>query len=151
MADNLTPADRRRTMQSVKGKNTGLERRLFSMLAGMGLRGWKRNAQNIQGKPDIVFDDEKLLLFADGCYWHGCPVCQRKLPQTNRAYWETKIQRNMVRDKINTLELEAHGWTVIHIWEHELRTAKMRIAVRKRILQALQLGKSTCHKPPLTP
>ena len=93
MVDNLKPEDRRKTMRAVKGRRTRLEKRLFSMLAGMNLRGWKQNYAKVAGKPDAVFLQQKLAIFVDGCFWHGCPVCRRKLPQTNRKYWQTKIAR----------------------------------------------------------
>jgi len=55
MSDNLSPEDRQKTMRAVKGKGTRLEKRLWAMLAGMGLKGWKKNADTITGKPDVVF------------------------------------------------------------------------------------------------
>ena len=100
MVDNLRPEDRRKTMRAVKGKGTKLEKRLSSMLAGMSLKGWKQNVSNITGKPDVVFFDQKVVIFVDGCFWHGCPVCQRKLPETNREYWARKITRNVELSKI---------------------------------------------------
>lgn len=98
MPDNLTPEDRRKTMQAVKGAGTGLERRLFAMLAGKGLRGWKKNIQEVLGKPDVAFIEQRIAIFVDGCFWHGCPDADRKLPETNRDYWERKIASNRERD-----------------------------------------------------
>src|SRR5688572_21873964 len=120
MGDNLKPEDRRRTMQAVKGKGTRLERRLFSMLAGMGIKGWKKNADNVIGKPDIAFPREQVAIFVDGCFWHGCPYCRRPLPKTNRAYWLRKIKRNIALAKSHNGRLRAKRWTVIRIWEHEI-------------------------------
>lgn len=135
MGDNLSPEDRRKTMQAVKGKGTRLEKRLWSMLAGMRLNGWKKNPGTITGKPDIVFPSQQIAVFIDGCFWHGCPHCQRKLPVTNREYWEKKIERNIALAQINNKQLEQEGWTVIRIWEHEMAdTAK----IRKRIRNALE-------------
>lgn len=135
--DNLTPADRRRTMQAVKGRGTKPERRLFSMLAGMGIRGWRKNASDVVGKPDIVFPNERLAVFVDGCFWHGCPQCQRPLPQANREYWQSKIERNIQRAAVANQQLAAAGWIVIRIWEHELRDRAAWEAVKERIRQAL--------------
>lgn len=53
MSDNLTPEDRQKTMRAVKGKGTRLERRLFAMLAGMGIRGWHKHVADLPGKPEI--------------------------------------------------------------------------------------------------
>jgi len=135
MSDNLTPEDRRKTMQAVKGKGTKLERRLWAMLAGMGLKGWKKNVDTITGKPDVVFTDQRIVVFMDGCFWHGCPYCCRKLPKTNREYWEKKIERNVELAQLHNEQLQRDGWTVVRIWEHEMAdTAK----VRARILRALE-------------
>lgn len=142
MTDNLTPEERRKTMRAVKGKGTGLERRLFGMLAGMRLRGWKRNVDRLPGKPDVVFPERRIAIFVDGCFWHGCPICERKLPETNRSYWERKISGNVERDKRNMQALVDDGWQVIRIWGHEMRdaTAKHRAGLRIRTALAAAGG-----------
>lgn len=137
MTDNLKPEDRRKTMQAIKGKGTGLERCLFSMLAGMRLQGWRKNANDIVGKPDLVFDNERVVIFVDGCFWHGCPHCQRKLPKTNQEYWERKIKRNIELALLNNQQLLDEGWTVIRIWEHEIKDLVVRQTIRKKIRNAL--------------
>ena len=137
MTDNLTPEDRRKTMRAVKGKGTSLERRLFAMLAGMGLSGWKKNVSDITGKPDVVFPQERVLIFVDGCFWHGCPHCNRKLPVTNREYWERKVKRNVERDKRNTQALVDSGWRVIRIWEHEMQDTTIRGRIRSSVREAV--------------
>lgn len=118
--DNLSAADRKRTMQAVKGKRTSLERRLHSMLAARHVKGWHSNEASLPGKPDFVFPEEKVIIFVDGCFWHGCPYCNRPLPETNRDYWQRKINRNTERDSRYKSELEKRGWIVFRIWEHEL-------------------------------
>ena len=135
MSDNLSPENRRKTMQAVKGKGTKLERRLWSMLAGMGLKGWTKNANFVTGKPDVVFVNQKVAIFIDGCFWHGCPDCRRKLPVTNREYWERKINRNVELAQIHNEELHRSGWQVIRIWEHEM---KDKALIRGKILHALE-------------
>jgi DNA mismatch endonuclease (patch repair protein) len=137
MGDNLKPEDRRRTMQAVKGKGTRLERRLFSMLAGMGLKGWNKNASDIVGKPDVVFVSEQVAIFVDGCFWHGCPFCRRTLPKTNREYWARKIKRNSELAKTHNRRLRKEGWTVIRVWEHEVRQSANTEKIKAKILQAL--------------
>lgn len=139
MPDNLTPEDRRRTMRAVKGKGTGLERRLFSMLAGMGVKGWRKNAIDVLGKPDVVFNGG-VAVFVDGCFWHGCPLCGRPMPESNREYWRRKIGRNVRLSAINKSGLERQGWKVIRIWEHEMENPIERRQVGRRILKALRQG-----------
>lgn len=122
-------------MKAVQGKGTSLERRLSSMLAGMRLKSWRKNAKDITGKPDVVFDANRLAIFVDGCFWHGCPHCQRKLPITNRDYWQRKISRNIVLAESTNQQLRNTGWTVVRIWEHEMRDpvtmGEMRVKIRQ--------------------
>jgi DNA mismatch endonuclease, patch repair protein len=132
MTDNLTPQDRKRAMQAVKSRGTGPERRLRAMLAGMGLRGWRINYSSAPGNPDIAFPERSIAIFVDGCFWHACPICNRPLPHNNRVYWERKIRRNAERDQRCDAELEALGWRVLRIWEHELkRKADLALAASK--------------------
>lgn len=126
-------------MQAVKGKGTRLEKRLWAMLAGMGLKGWKKNAENITGKPDVAFVNQRLAIFIDGCFWHGCPYCRRKLPDTNCAYWERKIKRNVSLAKSYNRQLRRDGWTVIRIWEHDIADTTR---IKSQILNALQSKES---------
>jgi DNA mismatch endonuclease (patch repair protein) len=124
-------------MRAVRGKGTRLEKRLCSMLAGMGLKGWKKNVESIIGKPDVAFVSQRVAIFIDGCFWHGCPHCRRKLPQTNREYWERKINRNIALARSHNRRLRADGWTVIRIWEHEINGTTGRKRIKAKILQSL--------------
>ncbi|HJS19219.1 MAG TPA: very short patch repair endonuclease [Anaerolineales bacterium] len=143
MSDNLKPDDRKRTMQAVKSKGTRLEKRLFAMLMGLGICGWKKNVQNITGKPDVAFLNQKIAIFVDGCFWHGCPHCQRKLPKTNRLYWERKIKRNIELAKFYNEQLSLDGWTVVRIWEHELiNTTQLRSRIKELKLEKFENRKS---------
>ena len=138
MPDNLTPDDRKRTMRAVKSKRTGLERQLHAMLAGARLSGWCLNCEEVLGKPDVVFLKQKVAVFVDGCFWHGCPHCNRPLPETNREYWERKIQRNVNRDRRYNRELTDAGWCVLRIWEHQLKDKNEREALREKLIAALE-------------
>jgi DNA mismatch endonuclease (patch repair protein) len=143
MPDNLSPGDRQKTMRAVKSKGTKLERALFAMLAGMRLSGWRQNASDILGKPDAVFNARKTAIFVDGCFWHGCPICQRKLPQTNHEYWARKITRNVEHAQDCNQQLSAAGWAVVRIWEHEITDARNRQEIRARIRSAIASGEHT--------
>lgn len=135
MSDNLSPEDRQKTMRAVKGKATKLERRLWAMLVGMGVKGWTKNASTVIGKPDVAFVDRKIAIFIDGCFWHGCPHCQRQLPRTNEEYWARKIKRNIELAQIYNSTLRQDGWIVIRIWEHEMVD---RTIIRAKIREALK-------------
>ncbi len=137
MADNLKPEDRKKAMRAVKGKATRLERRLFAMLAGMRLKGWRKNVSEIEGKPDVVFLKEKMVIFIDGCFWHGCTICNKKLPETNREYWAKKISHNVELANNHDQKLIADGWTVIRIWEHDIKDKGTMQRIKSEVKQAL--------------
>jgi DNA mismatch endonuclease (patch repair protein) len=69
-------------------------------------------------RPDVVFPKQRIALFIDGCFWHGCPE-HGTLPATNVDYWLPKIEENRARDARHNAELTAAGWTVVRAWEHE--------------------------------
>jgi len=123
-------------MRAVKSKRTKPENRLATMLARMGLKGWRRNVDLIVGKPDVAFVNAHIAIFVDGCFWHGCPYCSRKLPETNREYWQRKIERNIALAKSYNRQLRHNGWSVIRIWEHEMADQKR---IKSRILRALHV------------
>ncbi|MDD5370449.1 MAG: very short patch repair endonuclease [Anaerolineaceae bacterium] len=139
MPDNLSPEDRIRTMRSVKSQKTSPERRLRGMLTGLRVKGWKVNPKEIIGKPDFAFPDLKVAIFVDGCFWHGCPTCQRPLPETNREYWVKKIENNKLRDKHNTLVLESADWIVLRIWEHQLKRKSNLLIITQEIRRVLEI------------
>ena len=108
-------------MQGVRSKGARTtERRLRAALVRAGIQGWKVNAGGIVGCPDFYFPEQKVAIFVDGCFWHGCPKCKRRLPKTNRDFWQRKIERNRKRDLRNARLLRNQGISVIRIWEHEL-------------------------------
>ena len=117
--DTFSPEKRSDIMKRVKSTNTSVEIRLRKELWRNGLRGWRIHPKNVPGKPDIIFNRKKVAVFIDGCFWHGCPVCDRS-PKSGNAYWENKISRNMVRDKKYNELLANDGWLVIRLWEHEV-------------------------------
>ncbi|MET8227440.1 very short patch repair endonuclease [Streptomyces sp. NPDC004082] len=67
---------------------------------------------------DIVFGKEKIAVFMDGCFWHGCPQ-HATHPKANAEWWRAKLEKNMARDRETTAHLRAAGWTVLRFWEHE--------------------------------
>lgn len=141
MPDNLSPQDRRKTMKAVRSKRTNLERKVHAMLAGMGTSGWRKNVEGMIGKPDIVFTRERVVIFVDGCFWHGCPECSRPLPKSNSEYWRQKIARNSERDEVNTRLLEDDHWRVIRLWEHEIKNPVARAQARELIRIALGVAR----------
>jgi len=132
MTDVLTPAQRKLNMSRIRAKNTGPEVKLRKLLYAEGIR--YRIHYQLPGKPDIVFTKKKIAVFIDGCFWHKCPVCFQE-PETRKEFWMKKIQSNVNRDEKVNEQLQSEGWTIIRIWEHEVRK-KPEDAV-KRISDAL--------------
>jgi DNA mismatch endonuclease, patch repair protein len=115
------PPKRSQAMGRIRGKgNRSTENRLRFALVAAGVRGWTLHPKDIPGRPDFFFPAERLAVFVDGCFWHGCRRCGH-VPKTNSAFWRMKIRRNKMRDKRRTKELEQQGVRVLRFWEHELR------------------------------
>ena len=78
--------------------------------------------KKLPGSPDIVLPKYGVAIMVNGCFWHGHKGCRYATkPKSNVEFWETKIVRNRHRDEVTTAHLEALGWTVITVWECELR------------------------------
>ena len=127
MPDDRSPAQRSETMRRVRAKDTSCELRLRKELHRRGLR-YRLHAR-LPGKPDMVFASARVVVFIDGCFWHGCPEHGR-IPATNRDFWERKIARNRERDVAAALALKSEGWKVIRVWEHDVRRDLIRAAGR---------------------
>ena len=119
MVDSFTTETRSKVMASIRSRgNKGTELKLVAILRTHGIKGWRRHKM-LPGHPDFVFSRERLVIFVDGCLWHGCRWHFR-MPQTNRGYWERKITRNIERDRVNSKLLRKSGWRVLRIWAHSL-------------------------------
>lgn len=126
-SDVLTPEQRNRCMSRIKGRNTGPELRLRKVLWRRGIR-YRLNSE-ITGRPDLVFPKQRVAVFVDGCFWHGCPQHGSR-PKANSAFWNDKIERNIERDRFVTEELQRQGWTVLRFWEHEVESNVADVADR---------------------
>ena len=123
--DNLSLEQRRKNMSNIRSTgNRSTEKRLRSSLVGAGISGFTMHTKIVPGKPDIAFLAQKLAVFVDGCFWHGCPKCYIR-PKSSQDYWDAKIQRNRQRDAKINKELKAIGWTPLRIWEHQVKRPKL--------------------------
>lgn len=121
MADKLSVKERSAQMAKVKSSgNRSTEFRVEQALKLNRIHGWIKHPINIKGKPDFLFPVEKLLIFVDGCFWHACPKCGR-LPSSRQEYWVPKIDSNRRRDNRIRRLLRKEGYSVIRVWEHELK------------------------------
>ena len=121
MPDIFTKAKRSAVMARIRGRgNKDTELALMKLFRRNRITGWRRN-QKVFGKPDFLFRRNRLAVFVDGCFWHGCPK-HCKIPAGNRAFWEKKFVANKARDRRVNRELRKLGWRVIRIWEHDLKS-----------------------------
>jgi DNA mismatch endonuclease, patch repair protein len=133
MPDVFTKEKRSQVMAAIRSRgNKDTELKLASILRAARITGWRRH-QPLPGKPDFVFRRERVALFVDGCFWHGCPKHGRQ-PGTNTAYWARKLSRNKARDRSVSRTLCQAGWLVIRLWEHQLSDP---VAVAAKISRAL--------------
>ena len=110
----------RRAMISNRSRDTGPELAVRRALFARGLR-YRVNVRPVPGlrrTGDIVFPRKHVVLFIDGCFWHGCTMHYRE-PKTNLEYWRSKISRNVERDAETDGLLERAGWIVVRFWSHE--------------------------------
>jgi DNA mismatch endonuclease Vsr len=125
--DWLTPEQRSRNMAAIRSRgNKSTEKALRFRLVRAGVSGWTLHGGKLPGKPDFVFASQRLAVFVDGCYWHGCPRCYRP-PESNASYWSEKFRRNKVRDRKVSTALKRNGWTVLRLWEHQVESSPEKV------------------------
>jgi DNA mismatch endonuclease Vsr len=110
-----------KNFSGIRGRNNRTTEVRFRLaLVRAGISGWKMHNRALPGNPDFVFLKERIAVFVDGCFWHGCSRCGH-IPKTNSPFWRAKIQRNIERDRANIRKLGDSDFRVVRIWEHELR------------------------------
>jgi DNA mismatch endonuclease, patch repair protein len=129
-------------MARIRGSNTQPELLLRSELWRRGHR-YRLNRRVLGCRPDLVFLGGRLVVFVDGCFWHGCPEDYSR-PGTRPDYWAAKLLENLERDRRQTRELEDEGWSVVRIWEHEVYESPERVA--DRVTDVLE-GRTPEHGP----
>lgn len=130
MTDVFDNKKRSDIMSKVRSKNNkSTELALIKFFKENDITGWKRNYL-VKGHPDFVFLDKKIAIFVDGCFWHGHD-CRNTRPSDNAEYWQKKRERNIKHDKEITALFENRGWTVIRIWECELKKKNRMLLLKK--------------------
>ena len=133
MSDVFTKKKRSQVMAAVRSRgNKETELKLVAILRSAHVTGWRRH-EPLRGRPDFTFRRARVLIFVDGCFWHGCPLHCR-MPEDNREYWQRKISRNCSRDRATTKALKRSGWRVLRFWSHALRYPE---AVLRRVTSEL--------------
>src|SRR5262245_33717525 len=132
--DVLTKIERSAHMANVRGKgNRSTEMPLVEFLIAEGIEEWELHPRDLPGRPDIAFRGLKLAIFVDGCFWHGCPICQRRTPRTRPEFWAAKIDGNRLRDARITRTLRADGFRVLRLWEHSVQAGRWQATVRRML------------------
>lgn len=120
MADVFDKSKRSDIMKRVHAKgNKTTELKLITLFNSYGITGWRRGYP-VAGHPDFVFLDRRIAVFVDGCFWHGHD-CRNTRPKDNEEYWSEKRKRNIEHDKQINIRFQERGWTVIRVWECELK------------------------------
>lgn len=123
MADVLTKEQRKKNMQHIKAKDTKIEIILRKALWHIGYR-YRKNCEDLPGKPDIVLTKYKIAIFCDGEFFHGkdWKILKPKLKNSNNSeFWISKISRNRQRDDEVNKELLFRGWTVLRFWGDDIK------------------------------
>lgn len=133
---------RGRLMSRVKSTgNQTTEKRLAKLLRKAGLSGWRRH-QSLIGRPDFTWTKLNVVVFVDGCFWHGHDCGKNIQPKTNADAWRGKIRRNKERDRRVSSALRRRGWRVIRIWECHLK--RKPAACLAKIQRAIRAASRQC-------
>lgn len=108
-------------MQANRSKNTKPELMLRLLLRDAGFPGYRLHWKKAPGHPDIAYPGRRVAVFVNGCFWHRCPHCSPPIPKSNSLFWASKFASTVERDGRKTRELREVGWTVVVIWECELK------------------------------
>jgi len=120
-------------MSTIRSKHTRTtERALRMALIRAGIKGWQLHSAGLPGNPDVYFPKQRVAVFVDGCFWHGCSRCGH-IPRTRTSFWKAKIERNKQRDRATARTLKADRINVIRIWEHSLKSAAQIHIVIQRL------------------
>lgn len=121
MADTLTRSERSERMSRIRSRGSAAEIRLRCLVHGMGYR-YRLHVKALPGTPDLVFASRKAVVFMHGCFWHrhnGCRLA--RLPKSRVAFWRKKLESNKMRDEENARRLKELGWSVLVIWECQMK------------------------------
>lgn len=127
--DIVSTSTRSDIMRRVRGKNTRPELIVRKILYSRGYR-YRLHLKSLPGKPDIVFQKLRKIIFVHGCFWHQHARCdQNRPPKSREDFWGPKLQSNKANDKKVMRQLNESGWDLLIIWECEL--ANLREAENK--------------------
>lgn len=126
-------------MAQIHSASTKPELCMQHTLWHMGFR-YRKNYRQLAGTPDLVFPKYHTVIFIHGCFWHGHKGCKYyTVPKTNTEFWAAKVARNQERDQKVWRDLEAMGWSVIIVWECELKKTVFDNTI-ERVVSGIKLN-----------
>jgi len=119
MADKISKEKRSENMRAIRSVSM-LENLVTRAVWAKGLR-FRKNVKGMPGKPDIAIKKYKVVIFIDSCFWHNCPI-HGTIPKSNTDFWVEKLMRNKQRDIKISNYYTGEEWSILRIWEHEIRS-----------------------------
>ena len=142
MADVFTKTKRSYVMSRIRGRDTGPERAVRSILHRLGYR-YRLGSPKLPGRPDVILPTYSTVIFVHGCFWHRHSGCRfAYTPKTRSTFWLDKLTGNASRDQKTQRRLRALGWSVITVWECQLRQPK---ALSRRLDRMLMQRRRTAR------
>ncbi len=134
--DRVTADRRSEIMRRIRSKDTSIEMTIRRLVHGMGYR-YRLHAKDLPGSPDLVFRGRRKIILVHGCFWHRhrkCPLSTT--PKTRIDFWKEKFEKNISRDRRNLRELKKLGWSVLVVWQCEIKDKdklekKIRLFIEK--------------------
>ena len=120
ITDRFSKRKRSEIMSKIRSLNTQFEKDFILELKKQTDKKFKVNARDLAGKPDIVFQKERICVFLDSDFWHGWQYSRWKKILKN-DFWRQKIENNRARDRKNTAYLRRNGWRVVRVWGTEIK------------------------------
>lgn len=130
MADIFSKKKRSQIMSKITGKNTKPELTIRKLLFSEGYR-YRLHRKDLPGNPDIVFPSRKKVVFINGCFWHGHNCKKAALPESNKEFWQKKINGNVGRDKANLVKLKQMRWKSFVVWQCEIKKRTLGKKIRQ--------------------
>jgi DNA mismatch endonuclease (patch repair protein) len=121
VVDHVEPSKRSLIMAAVRSKDTGPEMAVRRIVQRLGFR-YRRHVKALPGCPDFVFPPRRKVIFVHGCFWHRHKKCRYATsPKTRKKFWEAKFAANVARDRRNQRQLKRMNWSVMKVWQCELK------------------------------
>ncbi len=104
-------------MSRIRAKDTKPELIVRKILFKNGYR-YRLHSNRVVGRPDIILEKRKKIIFVHGCFWHRHENCKYSTsPKTNKSFWNRKFDDNVRRDKYVREQLLKMGYELMIIWE----------------------------------